>query len=192
MSITSTSCRESQRVYELNAAYIQLIQHLQWNKQVDELAETLHMDADLLAGLAQADEPGIQDLLNGRTTTLFSLEVSATELTDLLAEQAERKVSVLGSLFTANSLMLEVAATPSRAFIKWVLQEIQSWSTFSTTTNYRFNCSQSVVEQIARLDAASVLKLAKSAATCTKPRFTAAHLQVLGKTGLVPVGLLFD
>ncbi|HEX4916392.1 MAG TPA: hypothetical protein VFV43_00700 [Limnobacter sp.] len=192
MSASATYCKESKRIIELNWNYVQVVRHLQWQGRGNELGDVLNLAAEEALTLSGMDQQSLNELLETRATALFSIDLSASELTQAVEERIARQRTPLAGMVTHHAALLALADSPARSFIKAVLTEVQQWSAFSTNTAYRFVISQALVNQIGELDTAGIIKLAQSSSTVLKPRFNLAQLSALGRTGLVPAGLLFD
>ncbi|HEX4843648.1 MAG TPA: hypothetical protein VFV57_08245 [Limnobacter sp.] len=192
MTISTTHCKESKRIMELNWSYIQAVRHLQWQGRGSDLNEVMHLSSEEALLISSLDESSINELLETRATTLFSLQVQEEELQQVAQERAGRRMAPLGGMITHHASLLALAENPARSFVKTVLAEVQHWSAFSTNTAYRFSMAQRFVSQLGELDTAGLIKLAQSSNTVLRPRFNLAQLSALGRTGLVPAGLLFD
>ncbi|HEX4879681.1 MAG TPA: hypothetical protein VFV39_07550 [Limnobacter sp.] len=192
MSISTTHCKETKRIKELNWNYIQVVKHLQWQGRDEDLRTTFNLHNEESRVLGGLDQAAIQELLETRATTLFSVQLDETELDLGVQERANRMQLPLGSMITHHASLLALAENPARSFLKTVLSEIQHWSAFSTNTAYRFQMGQRVVSQLGDMDTPGLIKLAQSSRSTLRPRFNTAQLSALGKTGLVPAGLLFD
>ena len=191
MNQTIQRCKESERINNLNQTYLELIQHLHWNQLNTQAHTLLGLDDELIEKISRLSAKDRDALVQARGTTLFKLCIDEQVLQRVQADQQERKQQPLGEFFSSNALLLEISAAPARAMIRIILNEIVNWHTFSASTAYRFCCEQVLIDQISTLDSTSLLELAIHPDTRLEPSFNASHVQAIGKTGLVPVALMF-
>lgn len=191
MNQTIQRCKESERINKLNQTYLELIQHLHWNQLNTQAHTLLGLDEELIEKISGLGAKDRDALVQARGTTLFKLCIGEQGLQRVLADQQERKKQPLGEFFSSNALLLEISATPARAMIRMILNEIVNWHTFSASTAFRFACEQATINQISALDSTGLLELAIHPDTRLEPSFNASHIQAIGKTGLVPVALMF-
>ncbi|WP_370264032.1 hypothetical protein [Limnobacter sp.] len=192
MMFDATYCKESKKIHGLNNQFIQLVKHLLWQGQTIDLNEVLNLPAEESKALAALSPMAIEELLSSRATTLFAVEVCETELQTLMCRQQASKTSSLHGVIKYHSALLALAENPARSFLKNLFIELQHWGAFSTNTSYRFSMAQWQIQHIAELDTESLVQLAQSPRSTLRPKFNLAQLNALGKTGLVPAGLLFD
>ena len=184
-------CKESERINNLNQTYLELIQHLHWNDLHQQAQQTLGLEVSLIEKISKLTTKERDALVQARGTTLFKLSVAEEAVQAIFLKQQERKSQPLGELFSSNALLLEISAIPARAMIRIILTEIVNWHTFSASTAYRFACEQTMIDQLSRLDGTGLLELAIHPSTRLDPSFNVSHVQAIGKTGLVPVALMF-
>lgn len=192
MSINLTHCKEFKRISELNFNYVQLIRHLRWQNRSEELLEVINLQTEMANLICDLSQDELKDLISTRATALFILDLDTQELSDCVSDRINRQFPPQLNLITHHASLLTLAENPARSFLKTLLSEIQHWSTFSTNTAYKFSMAQHLINQIGELDTGSLIKLALSERTTLRPRFNLAQLSALGKTGLIPAGLLFD
>ena len=180
------------RIYELNAVFLQVVKHLSWKNQREELAHVLGVEETTAKLLAQASKETLDRVIYGRSNTSFEIQYDEVRLNALLQEQEADEAGPFGNLLSNQSALLEISQSASRTLIHLVFKEMQAWMSYDSTACFRFSSNQPNPSNILKANANTLAKLALDSSTQLKPKFTPAHLEAAEGIQTVPMALLFS